>query len=181
MPYEINLFGSGKYNYKENIFYNFEFAFGGSHVSTSTVFSKRFKNSLELGLGLGYHYNTFDFPSANGFGFIGVNSITMFANGKYYLLKNSANQPYFKAAVGFSDNQLSWEVTEINDGIMMQAGMGIAFASKKNTKWYLELTQYSLSAKGKSINANNFAANNSIDFDVWFNHIIFNVGLFFGN
>jgi hypothetical protein len=183
MPMEVNLFSNGKYNFKEGIFYNFETGLSIEHYSFNFIISKSIRPDLEVGLGIGYHYNSLSFPSGNGFGWIDINSVALFANGKYYIDIKKSSRPYLKAAIGYSNNSPTWNVTQVNDGIMLQAGMGIAFASRKNAKWYLEIAQYSLNAKGKANSfTNSFQPNsNVIDFDVWFNKIVFNVGFLFGS
>lgn len=181
LPEEINLYPNGKFNYKKGILFNFDIGFSESHTSMNLLLTNSLENGFEYGLGLGYHYNFLDIPASNTWTWIDVNSLPIFLTGKYHLPIKTSFKPYVKASAGYSNNITSWTTTQVNDGVMFQGGIGVSFSTQKSTKWYMELTQYSLHAKGQATSFDvNFNPNTPINFDVWFNKIVFNVGFFFG-
>lgn len=181
MPDEINLFANGNFNYKKGFLVYLENGFSGFHYRANLFGAYLLDNGIEFGLGIGYHRNALNIPASNSFTFIEVNSYPIYASGKYFLLQNTLKKPYVKASFGYSNNKASdWaNVANIKNSVMFEAGVGVAFSSKAIGKWYLEVLQYNLHAKGESYSFNPNSLGN-IGFDVWFNRIVFNFGVFIG-
>jgi hypothetical protein len=157
----------------------FQNGFSTNHTDIEAYLGYLFREDIEVGLGIGFHTNFLDIPASNTFALIDVESYPIFVSGKYFVMPQYIRKPYVKLTVGYNNNSKGLSLSQVSSGPMFEAGLGVAFSSKRKTKFFMELLQYSSYAKGSipNINVNSLS---DIDFDVWFNQIVFKFGMFIG-
>ena len=77
------------------------------------------------------------------------------------------------------NNFKTFNVNSVNDGVMLEGGIGILYNSKSRRKFYMELSQYTVQATGTMRN-NDPNGLGDIGFDLWFNRFVFTTGFFIG-
>lgn len=178
LPEEINLFDKGKWTYKNGLVFNMAIGMSNEHNNFDVDLSYLYRNKFSLGVGLGFHNNFFGVQTTSSFHVGDVRSNTFFAKGQYNIL-NRSYRIYATGKIGFANHNETNQIPTISDGILLEGGLGIMFASRKRAKYFLELSQYTTHASGVLIN-NDVNALSDIDFDVWFNRIVFTFGIQFG-
>ncbi len=178
LPQDITLFGKSKFHYIRGLQFGMYTGFSGNHgrfdISTQYLFNKNWA----VGFGLGFHNNSFNFSTANSNHFGNVRSVPVYLYGTYYLT-NTFYRPYIKCKIGYSSNNTTFDVNSVEDGLMLEGGLGVSFTSKTQSKFFLELSQYTSHAKGTMRN-NNPNGLGDIGFDLWFNRVVFTFGYTFG-
>jgi hypothetical protein len=177
LPDEIALYKKSKFHYKKGYLGSMENGFSNNHRNFDFGFSYLF-NQYEIGIGVGFHNNSFYFSTANSNHFGDVFSIPLYAKGAYFL-SNNYFKPYVFGKIGYSNNFKTFDVNSVNDGVMLEGGIGISFTSKTRSKFYMELSQYTVKASGTMRN-NDPNGLGDIGFDLWFNRFIFTTGFRFG-
>jgi hypothetical protein len=178
LPDEIQLFPGSKFHYKKGFQAEFSSAFGGTHAHFDYSLFYLFKKNFSLGIGMGFHNNSFFFSTANSNHFGNVFSIPYYARGNYYF-SNRYFKPYVQGKIGYANNFRTFNVNSVVDGLQLECGLGISFTSKTRSKFYIEFSQYALHAKGTMTN-NDPNGLGDIGFDIWFNRFIITTGFTFG-
>lgn len=178
LPDQIRLFSDGKFHYNDGKLNNYSLGLSDRHVNLDYSFSWRLNYKFEIGGGIGFHYNTFEFFTSNNAHYIDVISFPMFVQAKY-AFTNYRKRLYLKGRVGYANNIETWNMASMKDGIMLEGGLGILFASKMRVRHYFELSQYTSYAKG-SAELTDPDVLSDVDFAVWFNRFIFTYGIEFG-
>ena len=175
---EISLFNNSKFHYKKGYLFNMSFGFANNHFNSDMSINKRLNNKLEVGLGVGFHYNSLTFRSQIGWHFIDVPSIPFFIQSKYFL-NEGKRLIYLKGKVGYVNNYSSWGIESVHNSIMLEGSFGVLFSSHKKFKHYLELSQYSSNAYGK-LRSFGFNDISEISFNTWFNRVVVTYGVEIG-
>jgi hypothetical protein len=178
LPTDITLFGKSKFHYNRGLQFGFNTGFSVNHRRFDMELRYMFNKKWAVGLGLGFHNNSFSFSTANSNHNGDVRSIPVYVTGNYFL-SNTYFKPYLKAKIGYSNNFTTFDVNSVSDGIILEGGLGVSFTSKTQSKFYLELSQYTTNAKGTMRN-NNPNGLGDIGFDLWFNRVVFTFGYTFG-
>lgn len=185
LPKDVNVFSKSKFHYKDGAFLHSNIGLSpGRHFTWNIGFSYIFKNKFEIGADLGVSNNTFIVPGTTFSQWVSVTGFPITLTGKYYLV-NESSRLYLKGAVGSTNSITTWEVRDVNNSFTAEGGIGISFASKSRTKWYLELGQYTAHARGIARNwqwdwTTEQTSSSDINFNVWFNRVVFRVGVLFG-
>jgi hypothetical protein len=185
LPSEVNLYRNSSYHIRNGYVGLFSWGFSNAHTNLDLGVAKRFKDKIELGVGLGYHYNTFTVNTGSTFIAANINSIPLFVHGRYYLNQDK-NRFYAKGRIGIANNLNTWEIQSIRPGFMGDLGIGLEFATKTSGKYFLELTQYTSKSRGVGRNWNwNPNGNGNGDFtdfafNAWHHRIVLTVGANFG-
>jgi len=176
---EVSIYNNARFHYKKGFLINYSMGFSYIHYNTDFSLNMRFDNRFELGLGLGFHYNELDFITSSSSHWLTVNSIPFFAQGKY-ILNDGTKRFYLRGKLGYSYNKFaSWDISNVKNGVMLDGALGLMVSSKKRFKYYLELSQYTSSISGTLENSEPTAISD-IDFNVWFNKIVFTLGIEIG-
>jgi len=176
---EVSIYNNARFHYKKGVLLNYSMGFARLHYNTDFSLNMRFDNRFEIGIGLGFHYNELDFRTSSSSHWLTVNSIPFFAQGKY-ILNDGNKRFYLRGKLAYAYNKLpSWNIISINNGVMLDGALGLMVSTKRRFKYYLELSQYTCSASGT---LENFETNaiSDIDFDVWFNRVVFTLGIEIG-
>ncbi|MBL4706276.1 MAG: hypothetical protein JKY54_17240 [Flavobacteriales bacterium] len=178
LPQDIALYKRSRFHYKRGGLLNFSMGASEGNVAFNLSYNQRISQRLEFGGGIGYHYNSFNFSTANEMYFVGVHSMPMFVQGKY-IFRFGPRIFYAKARLGYANNYRSWGITQVKDGITMHGAVGLTFSSKSRLKHFIELGQYTSHASGV---ARNFSGNalSDIGFNVWFNNVVVTYGIEIG-
>ncbi len=177
-PDQISLYKKRKFHYKTGGAFNYSIGVADEHFNMDLSYSRHFTPRLELGLGIGFHRNSFWFTTSSDFHFVDVNSFPMYAQAKFDLTQG-LRRIYVKGKAGYANNIMDWGMTSIKDGITLDGAIGVSFPSKGRFKHYVELSQYTSYAQGSH---RNFSSNavSDIDFNVWFNRVVMTWGFEFG-
>lgn len=178
LPQEINVYGKGRYSYKNSLKGNFALGVSADHVNFDFSCSYINNNKFSLGIGFGFHTNSFFIQTISSNHRGNVNSRTYFVNGQYFFM-DRAQRLYATGKIGFADHRESRELPTLSNGIVLEGGLGIEFATKNRTKYFLELSQYTSNASGVLV-SNDVNALSDIEFDIWFNRIVFTMGMQIG-
>lgn len=176
-PEEITLFYKSKYHYKKGFQATISGGFSSNHGRFDGGFSF-LNNSYEIGLGLGIHNNSFYFSTANSHHFADVKSVPVYLKGNYYF-SNNYFKPYVFGKIGYSNNFTTFNVNSVNDGIMLEGGLGVTFTSKNRSKFFIEISQYTNHAKGTMRN-NDPNGLGDIGFNIWFYRFALTMGYTIG-
>ena len=176
---DVSIYNNAKFHYKKGFLYNYSIGFANLHSNTDLSINKRFNNKFEIGFGLGFHYNELQFRTSSSRHWISVNSIPIFAQGKYIF--NEGNKRFYvRGKIGYANNLDSgWGLTSLRNGVMLDGGFGITLPSKNRFKYYFELSQYTSSASGT---LTNFEPNaiSDIEFNTWYNRVVVTFGIEIG-
>ena len=178
LPNEISIYQKGKYTYKEGLVISLSDGLSSDHNNFDVKAGYLFRNRFEAGAGFGIHSNSFWLQTISSNHFADVVSTAYYVHGKYFIYQ-SAKKVYATGKFGFANNHRNRQLTSVNNGITMEGGVGVLFASRKRSKYFLELSQYTSHAKGFLI-SNDVNALSDIEFDVWFHRIVFTFGIQFG-
>lgn len=160
--FEQGLMVTGSFGWKKN------------HMSLNGELGYRFPQGFEVTLGTGIHANQLLLPVNNSEENISVTSTPFYLSGKYFFVKGWV-MPYAKLALGYGKNNMTTiDNTEINNSFMLEAGLGLSLKSNRLTNYFFEVGQYNLKTQGSLTSLNGGSA---INYDVWFNRIIFRVGV----
>lgn len=177
-PEEVLVFRDARYHYKRGHLLNASMSFSDGFFALDVSYNERFFNRLELGVGTGLHINQFSFATTTDWHDVSVHSMPIYGQAKY-IFKQGRKQLYAKARVGYANNYNTWNVYNVKDGITMDGGVGISFATKRHYKYFVELSQYYSRASGFAKNRSPNAISD-IDFDIKFYNFIFTMGMEFG-
>ena len=171
----ILMHSRAKFHYTKGVFVNIQSGFGlddnGSGQIDMTLgyrLNKRY--SVGLGIGLSYYSTIF------GGRWIETNSIPLFSYGRYYPL-DSKVRPYVDLRLGWGFPNRNAFGSDHNGGVLMQPGIGIHFASKKNLRFLLSLSQVLQHTRGDDFFIDPLGNPVSSDFSIWYNRTILKVGL----
>lgn len=181
---DIIIYPKGKYHFTSGSYASFEvgFSFVDEDVTTLVCFQveKIISEKIDLGLSFGVHSNSKILSSPNGFVGFWLDSFTMpiVGQAKYYL-NNQRIRVYGVGKLGYgfaisggfnnSENQ--------KGGLNLYGGLGLTFASKWNGKFFIELAQYTQKASGTIFETDFNLQPVILDYDVWFNNVVFSYGL----
>ena len=182
-PEQVILFSNGKYNYKGGFLLYANLGFGTDHSSGNISFARPIRDDLELSLGIGIHSNWLGVPIANWISFSEVIGYPIFLSGKYYVFPKAIRRPYITGTVGYNNNSAdaSWSMTKLSGGPLFELGLGMSFSSRNKTRFYCEIVQYNSYAKGSMLPTDFNILSETVDFNVWFNKIVFRTGIFIGS
>ena len=175
---EISIFKNSKYQYVSGYSMRASTSMSEGFGGGDLTFSKKFKEKIEIGFGLGIHSNTFYFTTPGAFHRVNVHSVPFFAQGRY-IFNDGLRNFYAKARIGYANNYSNWETKWVKDGLMFEGAIGVTFATTKRKKYFVELGQYTSSAEGMAINRDANALSD-IGFDVWFNSFNITFGIEIG-
>ena len=178
LPNEINIYKKGRYTYKEALVVSLSDGVSSSHNNFDIKAGYITRNKFEVGLGFGIHSNSFWLRTISSTQFADIVSTTYFLHGKYFIYQG-AQKYYVTGKLGYANNHTNRRLPVVTDGITMEGGVGVLFASRKRSKYFLELSQYTSHATGMLV-SNDVNALSDISFDVWFNRIVFTFGVQFG-
>lgn len=166
-----------KYHKKEGLFSSVEYGLGvgsgGGSTMIQGIFGKRIKPNLNVGIGLGYSYSSFNNPGVwqdNTF-------LNIFGFGRYYL-NDKKFRLFTDAKIGYGIKQDdAW--ASYTSGFYAQPGIGFEIANRKKMKWSIKLSQFIQNTSGS--NQWNDQFNNPILFNYnhWYNRTMFTVGINF--
>lgn len=185
LPEDITLFANGKYNLNRGVALYLSTGINGNGAAFDIYGGYRLGNGFEAGMGFGFHENSFTIPVVNNnFNWYWVNSTPLYLSGKYFFLRDKLINPYAKIQFGINNNRADWGITKINNGLMFETGVGVAFSGRRRTRMFCELLQYNTHAKGIANNevwdwnTGTVISNTDINFNIWINTIMFRFGLF---
>ncbi|MFT7614965.1 MAG: hypothetical protein ACI9J3_003953 [Parvicellaceae bacterium] len=178
LPEDITLYRRKRFHYKQGGLVNASLGVSDGAVKFHVAYVKRFSNLYDIGAGLGINENYFSFHTSNGRHWISVQSMPIYALGKYYFWRHK-KMWYAKGLIGYANNYNTWSTSKMKDGLMWEAAVGFTFKSRRIYKHYVELSQYSSYASGF---ARNFDANaiSDIGFEIRFYRFMFTYGIEFG-
>lgn len=176
MPSEIYLFGNRKFHYKDAFLLNYMMGFSSYHWNLNFSLSKRMANGLELGLGIGMHVNAHEVYTLDRVYYLNVLACPYYLAAKYQINKG-LRRWYAVGRVGYMNNFQLWDQRQMKDGYFFDMGLGFMLPSRWRIRHYVELTQYSSSARGEMI-APELLSN--ISFKLRFHRVLFTYGIEIG-
>jgi hypothetical protein len=176
---EIDVYKNGKYNLKKGWKLHHEVGFFADHIHSEFTFSKPIGGRVDLGVGLGHHFNSFSFASAVDWHFIEVHSIPFYAKGRFYFNKGSVRL-FAEGKFGYAINIPTNSTPTANNGIVMDAGLGVYFATSYRIRHSVAIKQYALTASGEARNWSDEAISNITFSDFQFNTIVLSYSIEFG-
>ena len=176
---EVSIYPSQRFQYKKGYIVDWSTSMAPDNFALNLGINKRFESGLQLGYGVGAHFNNFNIPLTTSTVFVNVTSIPLYFQGKYIFAKGPVNL-YLKAKIGYSNNFQSQQFESIRNGHFLHASMGFCLPSFSRNKHYIEIGQYSLRAQGDMLlpDINSQAA--TIKFNYIFNKISFTYGVEIG-
>jgi len=178
LPEQITLYDNGRYNYAKGKTKNLSIGMSRDHVNLDFVYGYRVNKHLDIGVGIGFDHNAFYFHTTNDFHDIRIVGSPLFIQSRYnmYFKRRCL---YLKGKVGMNNNSEAGNITEINNGLVLEGGAGILFPSRINTRFYFEFSQYTSHAVGAA-NVASPDVLSDVEFDVWFHRFLFTLGVEFG-
>ena len=140
---DIVIYENGKYHRTSGYFYSISLnsTLGDNDDSNilNFTFGKRLNEKWYAGLGIGQASGVARLPGSNR---VSHKFVNLFGYGRYNFKRNKLL--YFadsSVGIGIAKRQDMWR-GEYTDGIYMQPGIGIEFASRNKIKWSVKLSQY---------------------------------------
>lgn len=136
------------------------------------------KRWFELGAGIGYHHSSVKFYSSSDRHTIGLASIPTYITATVYAYHDDNRAFYLKGNYGIANNLNGPRNTRAKNfsSIMFQAGVGYKFLYDNIDRYvYVELSQYSSTAKGTYKDTDTYNAN--IDYNLQFYGVVLSVGV----
>lgn len=173
----ISIVSGGKFHFTKGPFYSLQWGAGGSENGDATnqfdfIVGYRFNQKIAAGLGVGSHINSTFFRgiwAENTF-------VPVYAYGRYY--------PFDKKVRPFVSGKLGWGFADENafgddhtGGVMFQPSIGLNFASRKNSRFILSLSQIIQNTKGDSFNQDQFGNPIIANYSLWYNRTILTLAI----
>lgn len=174
----VKVFNKNKFHYRKGLLLDLNLGLSPKTFGFNVGLNKRFSNNVELGLGIGIFNNFYILPIDDIF--LDITSFPVYGSFKYILLKRK-KAIYMKGRLGYTFNSKSFNINQIDNGILVEPSIGVSFSSKNRIKHYIQLSQHISHAKGDfSVNRpnNNFPIVGS--FDIWFNGTMLTYGIEIG-
>jgi len=178
LPEQIRLYNNGRYHYKKGKIKNLSFGVSRDHINIDFVYGFRLNKHFDIGIGTGMDHNSFEFFTSNDHHFINTVGAPLFVQGKYNFY-NGRKCFYLKGKVGMTNNAENANIIRINNGLLLEGGVGMLFASRLRTRFYFEFSQYTSNAVGAA-NIPHPDILSDVEFNVWYNRFLFTLGVEFG-
>jgi hypothetical protein len=178
LPEQITLCKNGRYHYASGKIRTFSMGVSRDHVNLDFVYGFRINRHFDIGIGTGMDHNAFSFYTVDDFHLVNIVGTPLYIQGKYNLYRKR-RIIYLKAKVGMTNNSETANIVSVNNGIVMEGGIGMLFPSRLRSRFYFEFSQYTSHAKGIA-NVASSSILSDVEFDVWFHRFLFTVGVEFG-
>ena len=145
------------------------------HFGVNINLAWQTRKGWEFGLDFGGHNNVLDIPINNENELLEISSTPVFIQSKFFFTHFFENmiKPYAKFSIGYGFNNGPDETSYSGNGIMFDYGIGTQVRINRKNFFYIECSQYNFKAKGSVNNPND---NLELQFNVWFNDVIFRLG-----
>ena len=182
------IFSNGKYFETQDGFWNLSFGFnpiGGfdsldQRVSTHIEFfyGRRINKDLNFGAGISFEFNE---AKVAGFQF-DTQFTSLFAYGRYYLNKSSKRLFVFsRIGIGFPGDENQEDITgEYNGGLNTLNGLGLHWASRRNSRFQISLGYYTQKTNGREFFLDPIGNEIEANYDILIKRLIFKFGWEFG-
>lgn len=171
---DIILLDRRRFHAKNGSFFDFKMGFNLGGNSGGTLidlgYSKKIRHNINLGAGIGIHYNSLSFSapgSAWNRVWIDSNMLPIYVSGQYYLSERRA-RTYLTANLGFAsalendwNNQLN-----VLGGFHGRLGFGVEFASRNQKKFFIEAFQYAQQMSGSGVAFGDFGQAINYEFNI---------------
>jgi len=175
---QIRVYKNGRYHYARGKIKTFSMGISRDHVNLDFVYGFRINKNFDVGIGTGLDHNAFYFYTLNDLHFVNIVGAPLYIQGKYNLYRKR-KLFYLKAKIGMTNNAEVANIVSINNGVVMEGGIGMLFPSRLRSRFYFEFSQYTSHAVGFA-NIVSPDILSDVEFDVWFHRFLFTVGVEFG-
>ena len=182
----VLMYSSGRYHQTTGIYGQGELSIGldeSEHVNAAFRIGKRFTKDLSFGFGVGFHSSSHSFTiPALGLQeplFFDATTTSLSLDGRYYV-GDWWIRPYVMGELGYGfATSTEWDNFETSrGGLNAQYGLGAQFASRRNTRYFVEFRQYFQKFSFESVQSEN-PLDPYYEVDIWFKHVNMVLGLRF--
>lgn len=182
------IFPSGKYVQTKGYFMSLSLGFNlisgfseedqrtSSHLEL--ILGYRINPRFNLGAGVGFEFNEIEIAGFR----IDTQVSSIYGYGRYYFL-DIPERPFLFARLGFSgaaEEQADTITNEQKGGPQGMIGIGLHFASRRNSKFQMSLGFYTQEVSGREFFLDNIGNEIQVDYDVMIKRLIFKFGWEFG-
>ncbi|MEM9886071.1 MAG: hypothetical protein AAF849_09275 [Bacteroidota bacterium] len=170
----VMIYQKGKFHFTKGIFATFSygggFSFDHSTNETDLIVGTRLNSKYAVGAGIGIHSHSRTFGDFN---WNIDNFIPLYLYGRYYPW-NSRVKLFadLKTGFGFSGDNTAFG-NEHTGGFMLEPGIGLNFAARRNFRFLLSLNQIIQNTSGTDFSFDRFGNQVEIDYRIWYNRTVF--------
>jgi hypothetical protein len=177
----IQFHTAGKFHFTKGFFVSIHLGIGMnlSQVDSEEsgqfdmLFGYRFNKKIATGIGAGISISNTRFAGE----WIEANTIPVFAYGRYYPFDVKA-KPFGELRLGWAfPNEQAFQIAAQSGGILIQPGIGINFASRKNLRFLIGFNQLIQHSKGERVSFDPFGNRITSKFNIWFNRTVLRIAL----
>ena len=172
----VMIYDNGKYHFKKGFFWGMHFGFNldeqrpSSHLAF--IFGQRINQRFSLFGGFGPEFNS---ALVGGFNF-DTQFTALYAGGRYYFTSDKKRFfLYSRVGMGFADSGDNITNDHTN-GLQMQNGIGLHFASKRKSRFVLQLAHHYQKTEGVEFFTDTFGNEIKTEFDILISRIILKLG-----
>ena len=172
------VFENGKFHTTKGFFMTMQWGIGfGFYPSAQFNLSAdyRVNNKITAGLGAGIQAND---TSIGGL-YLTTRFVGIYGQGRYYLT-HKKRRVYATGNLGYGiglGDPFGLEGSNATGGLKAGAGLGVSFASRRSSKYFLELENYFQKGSGLNISEDNLGNNVLANYDLWFKRIVLKLGV----
>jgi hypothetical protein len=177
----VIIYSGGKFHFTKGIFLGYSSGFGSTRDALSTSsqveFLAGYRANEKVSFALGLSSSNHSIPIDNSI-LASATYLPIYVHCRYYPWKWRM-RPYLFHQMGYGfgvDNPFSNDRT--NGGLYFQPGVGIHFASRRNFRYVMSISQ-SIQRGNGSIQTFNFNNPVAVNYDLLFNRTMFKFGLEF--
>ncbi|MEM6644327.1 MAG: hypothetical protein AAF616_15215 [Bacteroidota bacterium] len=173
----VTMHRRGKFHFRRGQFVYIYSGGGGDGTSGTSmiagVLGNRFSKRLSAGLGVSLDYYT---ETVAGF-WVEHAFTTPFGYGRLYLT-DTKTRLYFDARLGYALQRSSFFTEDHSNGVNIQPGLGIHFASRNKVKFHLNMAGNWQYVTANSVDPGFFGSGPvELDYSIWQSQVIFTFGI----
>ena len=174
------VFENGKFHKTKGLFgsFNYGVGIGNSGMGQMNTSINRFmSNKLTIGVGAGFQAIS---TNPNSIFFTALFA-KLYGKGRYFLT-HKKKRLYATGTLGYGyglPDGLGLQGSYAKGGLSASGGIGVSFASTRDTKYFLELVNLFQKGSGLHISTDQFDNNVRTQYDLWFKRIVFKFGFDF--
>ncbi len=187
LPEDVIVYRNGKFHHAKGLYGLFDFGFaldGSLYSKVRFGLGLRLSKELSLGTSVSFNYNEFytTLP-ASGQNFselvVAANTTSITADARYFL-NDWKVRSYLYGSLGYGFAVANeWDNLETQSGgLHAEGGVGVQFASRKKTRYFLQVGQYVQKFSGAS-GMNENPLEPVFDLEIWFKHVGLTAGFTF--